>query len=109
MNIRTRRKSFGLALMTLVMLFAMPSVAQQKVSLFNPFTLQSKDVIASDSNPFLSPADFLLLAGGTAPTGRLAGEGPRPTISLRGVEVRIPQRPSLRSAFSKTPFAADLW
>ena len=97
-----------LALTLAVMLLAAPSMADQKVTLFNPFTLQSETVIAADSTPSVQLLDLLLLAEGDSTA--LTDGDPRPTVSLRGNEIRIPQRPRLRSAFSTfPPFAASIW
>jgi len=100
----------GLALIVLVAFVAAPSMADQKVNLFNPFTLQSKSVVAADSSPSVGLADLFLLASGSTASGSLANDDPRPTISLRGQEIRIASRPNLRSSFSRFPdFSASSW
>ena len=103
-----KRTRLTCALLLAVVVISVPSMGDQKVALFNPFTLQSETVIAADSTPSVQLADLLLLAeGGSTP---LTDEDPRPSITLRGNEIRIPQRPSLRSAFSTfPPFAASIW
>jgi|SaaInl7_200m_RNA_FD_contig_21_285138_length_1041_multi_15_in_0_out_0_2 hypothetical protein len=109
MDGRFKRMRIGLALIVLVTFVAMPSMADEKVSLFNPFSLQSKTVVVSDSTPSTLLSDFLLLAAGDSANGRLGNADPRPTISLRGQEIRIPQRPNLRSSYSRVPYAASVW
>jgi len=107
MDGRIKRMRLGLALIVLVTFVAVPSMADQKVSLFNPFTLQSKSVVAADSTPS-ALGDLLLLAAADG-TSSLGDGDPRPTISLRGQEIRIPSKPNLRSSFSKIPYAASVW
>ena len=108
MDGRSKRMRIGLALVVLVTFVSMSSMADEKVSLFNPFSLQSKTVVVSDSTPSTLLSDLLLLAdGGSA--GRLGAEDARPTINLRGQEIRIPQRPNLRSSYSRVPYAASVW
>ncbi len=109
MDVKTKRMGFGLTLLVLAAFVAVPSGADQKVSLFNPFTLQSKSVVAADSAPSGALGDFLLLAARSAAKGRLGAGDPRPTIRLRGQEIRIPQRPNLRSSYSRIPYAASIW
>jgi hypothetical protein len=110
MDVKAKRMRLGFTLVVVLVAFvAMPCMGDQKVNLFNPFTLQSKSVIAADSTPSVGLGDFLLLAAGNATNGTLGAGDPRPTISLRGVEIRIPQRPSLRSSYSITPFSASIW
>lgn len=105
---RTKRLVLRFALVMTLAFVTVPSMGDQKVSLFNPFSLESITVVAADSTPSVQLADLLLLAEGTAPS-TLGDDGQRPTVSLRGVEIRIPQRANLRSSFSKTPFAASIW
>ena len=102
------KKRLGLALLVLVTLVAAPSMGDQKVSLFNPFTLEIKTVVAADSTPSVVLNDLLLLGG---PVGSTLSDGdPRPTMTLRGIEIRFPQRPNLRSSHSRfPPFAASTW
>jgi len=107
MDGRIKRIRLGLALIVLVTFVAVPSMADEKVSLFNPFSLQSRTVVVADSAPSVG---MLLLAAESAADGRLSDGDPRPTISLRGQKVRIPSRPNLRSAYSRTPaFDASIW
>jgi hypothetical protein len=108
MTERKTRLRLALALIILVASAAAPSLGDQKVSLFNPFTLQSKAVVAASSTPNVALNDLLLLSLGTT-TSTLADGNPRPTISLRSVEIRIPQRADLRSAYSRIPYAGTLW
>ena len=108
MDEKNERLRLGLALIVLLALLAVPSMGDQKVNLFNPFTLQSKSVVAADSTPSVVLNDLMLLAGNTGAT--LADGELRPTVSLRGQNIRIPQRPNLRSAFSRfPPFDASIW
>ena len=109
MDVKTKRMRLGLTLIVLVTLVALPSMGDQKVILFNPFTLQTTSVVAADSSPSVGLDDLLLLADGNNAVSTLAADDPRPTISLRDVEIRIPQRPNLRSSYSKIPFASNLW
>ena len=99
MSERSKRLRLGLALIVSVVLAAVPCMGDQKLSLFNPFTLQTETVVAADSTPSVQLSDLLLLADGVA-GGALGDEDVRPTLSLRGQNIRIPSRPSLRSAFS---------
>lgn len=108
MDVKNKRMRLGLTLIVLVAFAAVPSMADQKVSLFNPFTLQSETVVAADSTPSVALNDLLILAAGSTPS-TLADGDPRPTVSLRGVEIRIPQRSNLRSSYSKIPYAASIW
>ena len=103
----TKRLKLGLALVLTVAFFAVPSMGELQVNVFNPFTLQSKSVVAADSASSVVLTDLLLVSGGT--TLQLKDGDPRPTITLRASEIRIPQRPSLRSAFAIIPYAASVW
>lgn len=110
MDEASKRMRLGLALVVLIAFVAAPSTADQKVSLFNPFTLQSKTVVAADSSPSIELGDLMLLASGNDANGSLGAQDPRPTLSLRGQEIRIPSRPNLRSSFSRFPqFASSIW
>lgn len=109
MNDRNTKQSLGLALITLMVFAAAPCAADQKVSLFDPFALTSESVVVADSTPGMQLSEFVLLTGQSSPAGNLANEMPRPTVNLRGVKIRIPQRPALRSSFSRTQFGANMW
>ena len=109
MDGRNKRLRLGLALIVLATFVAVPSMADEKVNLFNPFSLQTKSVIVADSTPGMLLNDLILATAGSA-NGKLDADGPRPTISLRGQEIRIPSRPNLRSSFSRFPaFSASSW
>ena len=109
MDVKHKRMRLGLALIVLLAFAAVPSMGDQKVNLFNPFTLQSKSVVAASSSPSVALDDLLLLASG-ATGSRLTDEDPRPSITLRGQEIRIPTRPDIRSSFSRfPPFDASIW
>ena len=108
MDGRIKRMRLGLALIVLVTFVAVPSMADQVVSLFNPFTMQSTSVVAADSAPSVSPVDFLAAVSAAAST--LNADDPRPTISLRGQDVLVPSRPNIRSSFSRYPaFSSNIW
>jgi hypothetical protein len=109
MDVKTKRMRLGLSLMVLVAFVAVPSMGDQKVSLFKPFTLQTTSVVAADSSPSVGLSDFLLLVAGNAASGQLSAGDPRPTISLTSAAIRIPQKPNLRSAYSKVPYAVGVW
>ena len=108
MDGRSKRKRLVVTLLVFVALIAVPSMGDQKISLFNPFTMQSKTVTAT-SAPSVGLDDLMLLGGPTTVSSKLSDGDPRPTISLRGVKIRIPQRPNLRSAYSRIPYAASVW
>jgi len=107
MDGRNKKLRLGLALIVLTAFVAVPTMADEKVSLFNPFSMQSQTVVVADA-PIVLLNDLLLITGSDA--GKLSADDPRPTISLRGQEIRIPSRPNLRSSFSRFPaFGANAW
>jgi len=92
------RAKLGLIVVVLTANTAVLGVVRaEKVSPFNPFTLQRTNVVTALNRPSVEVQPRVMLSDWFARDTRLTQAPLRPTVALRGYKIRIPVRPALRS------------